>query len=148
MKRCPMLEIGILLSYCFGWAIWVSPLLYLSRTHQIHTRSYRVSCLSSPFPSHIAVLLRNRGGGYIYSLFLKYGFQHNMLSGLRLLLQLFLKYCFYIFLMYRPTRKRLTRRRRPKPPTRAVATAPRPLPPGGAADSAEAGASPTTLRSV
>ncbi len=47
-----------------------------------------------------------------------------MPSELRPLLLLFLKYCFHIFLMYRPIRKRPKRRR---PPHHAAAE-PRPLP--------------------
>jgi hypothetical protein len=128
------------------------PLLHLSKTHQTHTRSYRVSCPSSPLPTRIAGLyatgVRKQGPTlHFNSLFLKYGFHYNMLSGPVLLFHLFLKYCFHIFLIYRLIRKR-PRRRRLRPPTRAVAATPRPLPPGGAADSAETGASLATLRSV
>jgi hypothetical protein len=47
----------------FGWFLRSSPLLYLSPAHQTYTRSYRVSCLSSPLPTHIAVLYATGGGG-------------------------------------------------------------------------------------
>ncbi len=69
-----------------------------------------------------------------------------MLSDLRLLSQLFLKYCYYIFLMYRLIRKRpRTLSRLPIP---GVAASPHPLPLGEAGDSAVEGASLVTLRSV
>ncbi len=68
-----------------------------------------------------------------------------MLSELRLLLQLFLKYCFYIFLMYRLTRRRLKRRRRPPQRTGGAGS---PLPRDEADDWAAEGANPATLRSV
>jgi hypothetical protein len=68
-----------------------------------------------------------------------------MLSELRLLLQLFLKYCFYIFLMYRLIRKRPRRR---SPQSTGDAVSPRPLPQDEAGDSAVGDANPAMLRSV
>jgi hypothetical protein len=60
---------------------------------------------------------------------------------MKALLKLFLKYCFYIFLMYRLTRKRPLRR-----PPRHAAADPRPLPPVAGDGSGVEGVPPATLR--